>query len=184
MLRSKDVEGFGNNKMSNKLVKDKIPKSKLSEKNKTVLFACGLSILCIAFLAVWIDVYMTSNVFKKTMDDMVLGVDYFQEEIVITNKRVESDTNDSIHENHFFYYHDGNVHDYHKRMQVPATIYSEYEIGEKIVSYTINHENYSYEKYGILPQNDFRNNELKKVIGVLLGLGIFILLLYRTLDKR
>lgn len=45
---------------------------------------------------------MTSNAFKKTMDDMVLGVDYFQDEIVITNKRVESDSNDSIHENYFF----------------------------------------------------------------------------------
>lgn len=170
--------------MSNKLVKSKIQKSKVSEKNKTIIFICSLIILCIAFIVVWVNVYMTSNVFKKTMDDMVLGVDYFQEEIVITNKRVESDSNDSIHENYFFYYHDGHVHDYHKRMQVPATIYQEYEIGEKITAYTTNHEHYSYEKNGILPQNDFKNNELKKVIGVLLGLGIFVLLLFRTLDKR
>ncbi len=170
--------------MSNKLVKNKIQKSSLSEKNKTVILACSLSVLCIAFLVVWIDVYVTSNVFEKTMDDMVLGVDYFQEEIVITNKRVESDNNDSIHENYFFYYHDGQVHDYHKRMQVPATIYQEYEIGEKIAAYTTNRENYSYEKYGILPQNDFENNEIKKVIGVLLGLGIFMLILFRILDKR
>jgi len=170
--------------MSNKLAKNKDPKSKLPEKNKTIIFACSLSVLCIAFIVVWVNVYMTSNVFKKTMDDMVLGVDYFQEEIVITNKRVESDNNNSIHENYFVYYHDGHVHDYYKRMQVPATIYQEYEIGDKIVAYTTNHENYSYEKYGILPQNDFKNNELKKVIGVLLGLGIFMLLLFRTLDKR
>ena len=86
--------------------------------------------------------------------------------------------------NIFFYYHDGHVHDYHKRMQVPATIYREYEIGDEITAYTTNHEDYSYEKYGILPQNDFIDNEIKKVIGVLLGLGIFILLLFRTLDKR
>lgn len=170
--------------MSNKLVKNKISKSKLSEKNKTVIFACCFCVLCIAFLAVWIDVYRTSDVFQRTMDEMVLGVDYFQEEIVITDKRVESDANDSIHENHFFYYYDGNVHDYHKRMQVPATIFAEYEIGEKIIAYTTNHENYSYEKYGILPQDDFKNNELKKVIGVLLGSGILVLLLFRRLDKR
>ena len=88
--------------MSNKLAKNKIQKSKISEKNKTIIFACSLSILCISFLAVWIEVYMISNAFKKTMDDMVLGVDYFQDEIVITNKRVESDSNDSIHEKYFF----------------------------------------------------------------------------------
>ena len=170
--------------MSNKLVKQKISRNKLSEKNKTFLFACGFSILCIAFFAVWIDVYRTSDIFQKTMDEMVLGVDYFREEIIITNKRVESDANDSIHENHFFYYYDGNVHDYHKRMQVPATIFAEYEIGEKIVAYTTDHEKYSYEKYGILPQDEFKKNELKKCTGVLLGVGIFVLLLLRRLDKR
>jgi len=36
------------------------------------------------------------------MDNMVLGVDYFVEDIIITDKRIETDVNDTIHENYFF----------------------------------------------------------------------------------
>ena len=157
--------------------------SRIAEKKKNIMFLCCFIGLCIAFITVWIDVLTTSNAFDKMMDDMVLGEDYFHEDIVITNKRVES-SNDTVSESFFFYYHDGSVNDYHKRMQVPATIYQEYKIGDKIAAYTTNHIQYSYEKYGVVPQNEFRNNELKKVIGVLLGAGMFMLLLFRILDKR
>ena len=169
--------------MSNKLVKSKAQEDKITEQQKTIIFVCSLIVLCIAFICVWTDVYNTSNAFKKKTDEMVLGVDYFQEEIEITNKRVETDENDSVHENYFLYYHDGHVNDYNKRMQVSATIYQDYQIGDKIMAYKTNHNDYSYEKYGILPQNDFRNNEIKKVIGVLLGIGILVVLFFRLLDR-
>lgn len=162
--------------MSNKLANNVI--------RKKIIFTCSLIVLCISFISVWIDVYMSSSELKKKTDAMVLGVDYFYEEIEITNKRVESDNNGSISENYFFYYHNGSVQEYHKRMQVPATIYQEYNIGDKVKAYTTDHKHYSYEKYGSLLQNDFKNNELKKVIGVLLGIGIFSLLLLGILGKR
>ncbi len=118
------------------------------------------------------------------MDNMVLGVDYFVEDIIITDKRIETDVNDTIHKNYFFYYHDGDAYDYHKRMQVPGNVFRQYKIGDKISSYTTDHVQYSYEKYGILPNTEFRNNEIMKCIGVLLGIAIFMLALFIILHRK
>ena len=60
-----------------------------------------------------------------------------------------------------------------KRMQVPGFVYSKYNVGDSIAAYTTDHVSYSYYKYGILPDTEYTNNELMKVDGVLLGIGIF-----------
>ena len=39
-------------------------------------------------------------------------------------------------------------------------------------------------KYGILPDTEYTNNELMKVAGVLLGIGIFLLALFGVLSKK
>ena len=46
------------------------------------------------------------------------------------------------------------------------------------------HVSYSYYKYGILPDTEYTNNELMKVAGVLLGIGIFLLALFGVLSKK
>ena len=91
---------------------------------------------------------------------------------------------DTISQNYFFYYNNGKVNDYHKRMQVPGFVYSEYNVGDSIAAYTTDHVSYSYYKYGILPDTEYTNNELMKVAGVLLGIGIFLLALFGVLSKK
>ena len=91
---------------------------------------------------------------------------------------------DTISQNYFFYYSNGKVNDYHKRMQVPGFVYSEYNVGDSIAAYTTDHVSYSYYKYGILPDTEYTNNELMKVAGVLLGIGIFLLALFGVLSKK
>ena len=170
--------------MSNKLVKQQKPKEILTEKQKKILFWSCFTILSIAFVAVWINIFLTSKAFNAQMEEMVLGEDYYMEDVVITNKRAEDASADAISQNYFFYYNNGKVNDYHKRMQVPEFVYSEYDVGDSITAYTTDHVSYSYYKYGILQDTEYTNNELMKVAGVLLGIGIFLLALFGVLNKK
>ena len=170
--------------MSNKLVKHQEPKETLTGKQKKILFWSCFTILSIAFVAVWINIFLTSKAFNAQMEEMVLGEDYYMEDVVITNKRAEDASADAISQNYFFYYNNGKVNDYHKRMQVPEFVYSEYDVGDSITAYTTDHVSYSYYKYGILPDTEHTNNELMKVAGVLLGIGIFLLALFGVLNKK
>ena len=170
--------------MSNKLVKQQKPKEILTGKQKKILFWSCFTILSIAFVAVWINIFLTSKAFNAQMEEKVLGEDYYMEDVVITNKRAEDASADAISQNYFFYYNNGKVNDYHKRMQVPEFVYSEYDVGDSITAYTTDHVSYSYYKYGILPDTEYTNNELMKVAGVLLGIGIFLLALFGVLNKK
>lgn len=170
--------------MSNKLVKQQKTKKILTGKQKKILFWSCFTILSIAFVAVWINIFLTSKAFNAQMEEMVLGEDYYMEDVVITNKRAEDASADAISQNYFFYYNNGKVNDYHKRMQVPEFVYSEYDVGDSITAYTTDHVSYSYYKYGILPDTEYANNELMKVAGVLLGIGIFLLALFGVLNKK
>ena len=170
--------------MSNKLVKHQEPKETLTGKQKKILFWSCFAILSIAFVAVWINIFLTSKAFNAQMEEMVLGEDYYMEDVVITNKRAEDASADAISQNYFFYYNNGKVNDYQKRMRVPEFVYSEYDVGDSITAYTTDHVSYSYYKYGILPDTEYTNNELMKVAGVLLGIGIFLLALFGVLNKK
>ena len=171
--------------MSNKLIKHQKAEEIYAGKRKRVLFWICFTILCIAFIAVWIDVFLTSTAFHKQLDKMTEGQDYYVEKVEITDKRVEDASSDnSISQNYFFYYHNGKVNEYNKRMQVPENVYSEYKVGDLISAYTTDHEKYSYDKDGILPGEAYRNNELMKVAGVLLGCGICIFILFALLNRK
>ena len=170
--------------MSNKLVKQQKTKEILTGKQKKISFWSCFTILSIAFVAVWINIFLTSKAFNAQMEEMVLGEDYYMEDVVITNKRAEDASADAISQNYFFYYNNGKVNDYHKRMQVPEFVYSEYDVGDSITAYTTDHVSYSYYKYGILSDTEYTNNELMKVAGVLLGIGIFLLALFGVLNKK
>ncbi len=82
--------------MSNKLVEHKESKEILTGNQKKILFWICFIILSIAFITVWINILLTSKAFNTQMEEMVLGEDYYMEDIVITGKRAEdasADTN-------------------------------------------------------------------------------------------
>lgn len=58
--------------MSNKLVKHQESKELLSGNQKKILFWICLIILSIAFIAVWINILLTSKAFNTQMEEMVL----------------------------------------------------------------------------------------------------------------
>lgn len=148
--------------MSNKLAKHQKQKERLTGKQKKVLFWSCFAALSIAFVMVWLNVFLTSNALDRQMEEMVLGEDYDREDVVITDKRSEDASADNaISQNYFFYYHGGKTNEYNKRMQVPESVYTEYEVGDTITAYTTDHIKYSYNKAGILPDKKYRNNELE-----------------------
>ena len=55
--------------MSNKLVKHQESKELLSGKQKKILFWICLIILSIAFIAVWINILLTSKAFNTQMEE-------------------------------------------------------------------------------------------------------------------
>ena len=130
--------------MSNKLAKHQKQKERLTGKQKKVLFWSCFTALSIAFVMVWLNVFLTSNALDRQMEEMVLGEDYDREDVVITDKRSEDASADNaISQNYFFYYHGGKTNEYNKRMQVPESVYTEYEVGDTITAYTTDHIKYS-----------------------------------------
>ena len=111
--------------MSNKLAKHQKQKERLTGKQKKVLFWSCFTALSIAFVMVWLNVFLTSNALDRQMEEMVLGEDYDREDVVITDKRSEDASADNaISQNYFFYYHGGKTNEYNKRMQVPESVYT------------------------------------------------------------
>ncbi len=82
--------------MSNKLVEHKESKEILTGNQKKILFWICFIILSIAFITVWINILLTSKAFNTQMEEMVLGEDYYMEDIVITGKRAEDASADTI----------------------------------------------------------------------------------------
>lgn len=166
-------------------MKNEEQKEGITGKQKKIVFWGSLLILSMAFVFVWGKVLVTTKAFNEQMEGMVLGEDYYLEDIVITDKRVETGaSDDAISENYFFYYQNGKAWEYHKRMQVPGKIYSEYAVGDSIEAYTTDHSRYSYYKYGILPEAEYRNNEIRKAVGALLGIAIVSLVLVDSLRRN
>ena len=87
--------------MSNKLVEHKESKEILTGNQKKILFWICFIILSIAFITVWINILLTSKAFNTQMEEMVLGEDYYMEDIVITGKRAEDASADTISQNYF-----------------------------------------------------------------------------------
>lgn len=169
--------------MSNKLIKPKDQEAKIRKKKKIwKLCAALLAVALVLFVFVWTKVAITSVKFQKQLEQMVLGKDYFIEDVVIRKKDTDiySSGKYSLTKNYFFYY----GMDKTKRMQVPESMYKEYQVGDSIPAYTTDHIYYDYEKDGILPREEFRDNELMKANGVICGCVICLLALYLFLEKK
>ena len=165
--------------MGRKLIKEKT----LKKPSKFHILIVAVSI--IAFSIIWVDVFLTSSRFNRQLDEMTEGIDYYIEDIILIKKDYESyySTPDTTVEttNYYFYY------DYEspKKMFVDRKTYHQYDVGDNVTAYTIDHINYGYTKESLLPDKLYTNNEIKKAIGVLLGIcsiiySVWIWILYKA----
>jgi hypothetical protein len=126
------------------------------------------------FLCVWIDIFLTSSRFSRQLDAMIEGTDYYIEAVEITKKDYDSyyATPDSGVEtiNYFFYYDES----FQKKMFVDEDTYKKYSVGDNVNAYTTDHINYGFTKESLLSGTVYRNNELKKCMGVILGAALFL----------
>ena len=74
--------------MSNKLIKAKDLEAKMLRRKRIwKLCAILLAAFLILFVFIWTRVAITSAKFEKQLEQMVLGKDYFVEDVVIRKKR-------------------------------------------------------------------------------------------------
>jgi hypothetical protein len=115
---------------------------------------------------------------------MVEGKDYFIESVKITKKDYDSyyGTEDSSVEttNYFFYYDDA----FQKKMFVDADTYKKYNVGDYVNAYTTDYINYGFTKEALLYGTEYKNNELKKCLGVLLGAALVLYSLWMWIDFK
>lgn len=104
----------------------KIYKSKMKDENRLLGKIVNISLipLSIIFVLLFLKIIVTEISFHKMIAEMVEGIDYYIEDIVITDKETVEDYNgsESGATNYFFYY----GHDTDKRMQVNKKVYSQY----------------------------------------------------------
>jgi hypothetical protein len=167
--------------MSNKLYKDK---TKITPRRWKTFRIVILSLLVIMFLCVWIDIFLTSSRFSRQLDAMIEGTDYYIEAVEITKKDYDSyyATPDSSVEtiNYFFYYDES----FQKKMFVDEDTYKKYSVGDNVNAYTTDHINYGFTKESLLSGTVYRNNELKKCMGVILGAALFLYSVWMWLSLK
>ena len=137
-----------------------------------------LAAVILAFSGCWISVCLTAGRMEQTLSSMAEGKDYFLEEVRILKKDSSSSTHgDSSVESTNYYFYYGSASE--QKLFVDEDTYRRYQPGDKIPAYTLDHRSYGFTKEEILPDKIYRNNELKKALGVLLGAGILALLFLR-----
>lgn len=97
---------------------NKIYKSKMKDENRLLgkIVNISLIVLSIIFVLLFLKIIVTEISFHKMIEEMVEGIDYYIEDIVITDKETVENYNgsESGATNYFFHY----GHDTDKRMQV------------------------------------------------------------------
>lgn len=164
--------------MSNKLYKNKIK----DQKRFLGKFAnISLIALSIIFVLLFLKIIMTEISFNKMINSMVEGVDYYVEDIVISDKEAVEEYNgsESGTTNFFFYYGYGTD----KRMQVNREVYSQYNIGDMFPAYTKDHYYYGSTLNSVLPKAEYANNELSKAGIVLTSSLMLLILIYKWIDR-
>lgn len=148
---------------------NKIYKSKMKDENRLLGKFVNISLiaLLIIFVLLFLKIIVTEISFHKMITEMVEGIDYYIEDIVITDKETVEDYNgsESGATNYFFHY----GRDTDKRMQVNQKEYSHYYYGSTINS--------------VLPKTEYKNNELSKAGIVTIGCLILLLLIYKWIDN-
>lgn len=162
---------------------NKIYKSKMKDENRLLgkFVNISLIVLSIIFVLLFLKIIVTEISFHKMIDGMVEGIDYYIEDIIITNKETVEDYygSESGTTNYFFYY----GHDTDKRMQVNKKVYSQYNVGDMFQAYTKDHYYYGATINSVLPKTRYKNNELSKAGIVTIGCLILLLLIYKWIDN-
>ena len=141
----------------------------------------SLIALSIIFVLLFLKIIVTEISFHKMIDGMVEGIDYYIEDIIITNKETVEDYygSESGTTNYFFYY----GHDTDKRMQVNKKVYYQYNVGDTFQAYTKDLYYYGSTINSVLPKTEHKNNELSKAGIVTIGCLILLLLIYKRNDN-
>ena len=162
---------------------NKIYRSEMKDENRLLGKYVNISLiaLSIIFVLLFLKIIMTEISFHKIIDGMVEGIDYYIEDIVITDKETVEDYNgsESGSTNYFFYY----GHDTDKRMQVNLEVYSQYNVGDMLPAYTKEHYYYGSTINSVLPKTEYKNNELSKAGIVTIGCLILLLLIYKWINN-
>ena len=153
---------------------NKIYKSKMKDENRLLGKFVNISLIPLSIIFVLLFL-------NKMIAEMVEGIDYYIEDIVITDKETVEDYNgsESGATNYFFYY----GHDTDKRMQVNKKVYSQYNVGDMFPAYTKDHYYYGSTINSVLPKTEYKNNELSKAGIVTIGCLILLLLIYKWIDN-
>ena len=149
---------------------NKIYKSKMKDENRLLGKFVNISLiaLSIIFVLLFLKIIVTEISFHKMIAEMVEGIDYYIEDIVITDAT-----------NYFFHY----GYDTDMRMQVNQKEYSQYNVGDMFPAYTKDHYYYGSTINSVLPKTEYKNNELSKAGIVTIGCLILLLLIYKWIDN-
>ena len=152
---------------------NKIYKSKMKDENRLLGKFVNISLIALSIIFVLL--------FLKIIAEMIEGIDYYIEDIVITDKETVEDYNgsESGSTNYFFYY----GHDTDKRMQVNQKVYSQYNVGDMFPAYTKDHYYYGSTINSVLPKTEYKNNELSKAGIVTIVCIILLLIIYKWIDN-
>ena len=152
---------------------NKIYKSKMKDENRLLgkFVNISLIVLSIIFVLLFLKIIVTEISFHKMIAEMVEGIDYYIEDIVITDKETVEDYNgsESGATNYFFHY----GYDTDMRMHV----------GDMFPAYTKDHYYYGSTINSVLPKTEYKNNELSKAGIVTIGCLILLLLIYKWIDN-
>lgn len=162
---------------------NKIYQSKMKDENRLLgkIMNISLIVLSIIFVLLFLKIIVTELSFHKMITGMAEGIDYYIEDIVITDKETVEDYygSESGTTNYFFYY----GHDTDKRMQVNKKVYFQYNVGDMFPAYTKDHYYYGATINSVLPKNQYKSNELSKAGIVIIGCLILLMLIYKWINN-
>ena len=149
--------------------------NKSKENSRKQALSVMIIILTVVLAFLCVNIVYTSRSMKAQISKMEEGKDYYREQVLISGKKVKTDTTNpdtgTTQEWYYLYYnHTG------QKMNVPGKVYEKYQVGDKMQAYTLDHVHYKYKKEMLL--QDYTPNELKKCFAALdaVALGAFILL--------
>ena len=117
------------------------------------------------------------NCLYRNLDKGVSNVHRIWQATVRDSDSYTSDDLGNSITNYYFYYNQS----MDRKMFVTEDAYKKYQVGDSVPAYTIDHEYYGFTLESLLPQPDYRRNELSKAAGVLIGVGIVILCLMKKI---
>lgn len=166
--------------MSHKLVKKQQENDLRKIRRRKQIYKSCFLILAICFVMVWSQVALTAFRHKEQLNHMVLGENYFIDDVMIINKKMDSYSSSEFSntENYYLYY----GHDATDKLLVPHDVYVQYQIGDTIPAYTLNHIDYKYTPEQLLP--DYTGNELLKATGCVIGCVLALLGILYWIDAR